>query len=95
MTVEMKIAYQRHVAVHVIETRTDTRHRFSGCGGINGNAHQLRTGTRELCHLYCSGNFIFRIGIGHGLHHHRRTAANCDGPYTDADTVSARRENIL
>ena len=95
VAVEMKIAYERHMAIHIIESCADGWYRFRSRSGIYGNTHQFRTCARKLGHLHRGSNFIFRIGIGHRLDYHRRATANYDRTYIDADTVSARRKNTL
>jgi hypothetical protein len=95
VAIKMKVADQGHMAPHIIETRPYTRHGFGGRRGIDGNTHQFGSGTGELGHLRRCRNFVFRIGIGHGLNHYRGTAADRYRTDAHADTVAAGRKNIL
>jgi hypothetical protein len=70
VSVEMKIADQRHVDVHLRQTFANFRHSGGGFAGIDRDAHQFRTGARQLRHLHRGGKYILGIGIGHRLDDH-------------------------
>ena len=52
---------------------------------IDGNSHQLGTSDSQLLYLNGSRNYIRRIGVGHRLHDHRRSAANRNSPFSVTD----------
>ena len=78
VAVVMEIADQRHVAAHLAQPVAYRCDHACGLRRFHRDAHQLRAGTRQLRHLDGRGDFILGVGVGHGLHHNRRTAAYSD-----------------
>jgi hypothetical protein len=48
-----------------------------------------------LLYLYRGGNLILGVGIGHGLHHHRRSASNGDRTNPHTNTLTALPSGII
>ena len=61
------------------------RHRGGRFGGVDGDAHHLGAGARQLLDLDRGGDRVRGIGVGHRLHDDRRAAAD------DATPPDARR----
>src|SRR5471032_703930 len=74
----MEVADQRHVDVHLVELLADIRHGGRRLRTVDGQAHQLRTGARQLLDLDGGADGVGRVGVGHRLHHDRRVAADPD-----------------
>ncbi len=72
----MEVANQRNVDFHAIELLANRRNGFCGFRRVDGNAHQLGAGTRQITHLDSGTDGICRIGIGHRLHDYRRITAH-------------------
>ena len=72
----MKVADQRHIAAERIQFFPDQRHRARGFLGVDGQPNQFGTGLPQRMHLGHRAGDIGGIGIGHRLHHDRRTAAH-------------------
>ena len=51
VAVVVEVADQRHVDAHAVELLADVRHGLRRLGRVDGDAHQLRTGDRELLDL--------------------------------------------
>src|SRR5207244_8722599 len=49
--IEMEIAHQGHVATHGVEPLADARDLRCRLGGVDGDTHDLRTGTGKLDYL--------------------------------------------
>ena len=79
VSVEVKVADQRHAHAHAFEALAHFRHGTRRVRAVHGDAHQFRTGARQVRHLRGGGHGIRRVGVGHGLHHHRRAAADGNG----------------
>ena len=91
MAVIVKIANQRHAAVHGVEALADMRHRRRRRRRVHGNAHQFRTGLGQRPHLHRRAFGVLGIGIGHALHEDRRATANAVRPDRNADAGVAWR----
>nr|UOZ97222.1 hypothetical protein NCPCFENI_01138 [Cupriavidus sp.] len=76
VAIEMKVAHQRHGAVHLVELLANRGHGPRGLKRIDRNAHDLGSGKGQVAHLNGCANGIGGIGIGHGLHHHRGPASH-------------------
>src|SRR6185503_3785331 len=76
VAVVVEIADQRHLAVARVEPLADARHLRRGLGRIDRDAHQLGAGARQRLDLPRGRLGVLGVGIGHRLHHHRRTAAD-------------------
>jgi hypothetical protein len=74
----MKVSDQGNRDTHALELGTDRRHGCGSFGGIDGDAHQFRTGTCQLGALNRCSDDVDSIGIGHRLYHHRGRAADGD-----------------
>jgi hypothetical protein len=74
--VEMEVANQGDILILLQQFFVNKWHGPRGIVRIDGDAHQFRAGARERDDLTGSRGHIGGIGIGHGLHHHRGTAAN-------------------
>jgi len=63
-----------------------------GCrlGCIDRDAHHLRAGDRQLLDLDRGADRIDGVGVGHGLHAHRRVAADGDHARAPAHARLAR-----
>ena len=83
VTVEMKIADQRHVDAGTLEPLADRRDRGGRLAGVHGDAHQLRARARQRFHLARRAGDVRGVGIGHRLHDDGRAAADADA--TDRD----------
>ena len=90
MSVVMEIADQRHIATHAIESRAQLRHGSGRLRRIHRDAHQFRTGLRQFVDLPRRSFDIGGIGVGHGLHHDRRTATK----HYSADQHPLRRTSL-
>jgi hypothetical protein len=75
MPVVMEVADQRHVATHAVQPLANKRHGSGSLRRIHRDAHQLRTGLGQFIDLPRGRFGIGGIGVGHGLHHNRRAAA--------------------
>ena len=78
VAVVVKVADQRHIAVHLVELVTYLRHCRRRFHRIDSDPHQLGSSTRQFGTLDGGGQVISRIGIGHRLDDHRRTATEAD-----------------
>jgi hypothetical protein len=76
MAVVMEVAHQGHAAADRVQAGADARHLRRSLRRVDGDAHQLRTGARQLLHLLGGRLRVGSVGIGHRLHHHRRAAAD-------------------
>ena len=85
VAVVVEVADQRHVAAGVEQAPPDLGHRGGGCVQVDGDAHQLGAGARQLQALARGRHGVGRVGVGHRLHHHRRAAADDD--LADADRM--------
>ena len=90
VAVVVEVADQRHVDVHPVELLADVRHRRGGLGRVDGDAHHLRAGDRQLLDLDRGADRIDRVGIGHRLDPHRRIAADGDRARAPAHARLAR-----
>src|SRR5690606_40662192 len=59
---------------HTSKLRSGGWHGGGRLRRFNGNPHQPRARRSQLFYLNCRGNSVAGIGVGHGRHHHRRTA---------------------
>ena len=87
VAVVVKIADQRHVAVHPVEMLADFRHGGGGFRRIDGDAHQFRPGARQFGGLQGGGQVVGSIGVGHRLDDNRGAATDLDM----ADQATARQ----
>ena len=76
MAVVMKVADERHRNAHAVELLADGRHSRCSLGRVHRDAHQFRARHRKLLDLNGCADRVGRIGIGHGLHAHRRVTAH-------------------
>lgn len=81
----MKVADERDLAAAFVQFLADRRYGAGRLFGIDGDAHQFRTGAGQLKCLFGGRGGIGRVGVGHGLHHHRGGAADGDMADFDAD----------
>src|SRR6185503_9075472 len=95
VTVEMKIPHQRRIDAHGVEPLADRWHRGGGLGVVDSDAHDLGSGAREIRHLLYGGRDVRRIGIGHGLDHDGRIAADRDVPHAYLAARAARRRTVF
>jgi hypothetical protein len=94
VAVEMEIADQRHIDIHLHQALPDLRHGGGGLAGIDRDAHQFGARARQLCHLHCRGEDILGIGVGHRLDDHgcgRRRTADADFSHHDQAAWTPRR----
>ncbi len=63
----------------------DMRNRSGRGVSVDCDAHDLRAGARELRYLPCGPRYVGSVGIGHGLHDHRRATAYCHAADVDRD----------
>ena len=89
VAVVVEVAHQRHRHAHAVELFADGGHLARGFGRVDGDAHHFGTGQGQCLDLHRRGDGIGRIGIGHGLHHHRRAAAHRDHAIAPADVDGA------
>ena len=85
----MEIAYNGHAHILFVQTFHDVRHGFGGGFVVHRHPHQLRAGAGQRRHLLDGAGHIGGIGIGHGLHHHRRASAYADAANGNADRFPA------
>ena len=78
MTVIVEVADEWHVAARIEQALFNFRHRGCSFRNIYGDADQFRAGLREFQALLRGGGDVHRVGVGHGLHHDGRAAANLD-----------------
>ncbi len=76
MAVVVEITDQRYIYAHLVQLLADRRHCCCRFRIIYRDAHQLGTSTRQVLDLDRGADGVGGIGIGHGLHHYRRTATN-------------------
>ena len=72
----VEVADERHRHAELAEPVLDVRHRGRCLVAVDRNAHQFGAGGRQRRHLPRGPIHVGRIGIGHRLHHDRRTAAD-------------------
>ena len=72
----MKIADQRDIDSHFVELLANRCDFGSGFGRVDSDAHDLRSGLRELFTWIAVAIASARIGVRHRLHDHRRIAAD-------------------
>ena len=92
VAVVVEIADQRHMHAHAVQLLADVRHGLRGLVVVDRDAHQLRTRQRQLLDLDRGTDGVRGVGVGHGLHAHRRTATHSDpvvAPGDDARTAQA------
>ena len=92
VAVEMKIADQRHADPLRRQALANPRHGGGGLFGVDGHAHQLRTGAGQFRDLGDGGRHIGGVGVGHRLHHHRCIAAYRDGADVGRNAGAAREK---
>ena len=86
--VVMEVAHQRHLASQLLEPLADGGDGHRRFLGVHRDADDLRTGGGERRHLGGGGLGVGGVGIGHGLDHDRRTAADGHVADGDADTFA-------
>ncbi len=82
VAVVVKVADQRHVNAHAVELLADVGHGLGGFVVVHRDAHQLGARQRQLFDLNGGADGIGGVGVGHGLHAHRRAAAHRHMPRT-------------
>jgi hypothetical protein len=90
VAVVVEVADQRHVAAGGVQPRADRGHLRGRLRRVHRDAHQLRAGAPQLLDLARRRCGVGGVGIGHGLHHHRRAAADGDRAHHDAARRPAR-----
>src|SRR6185369_14250919 len=74
--VVVEVADQRNVDSHPVELLADVGH-LRGClGRVDGDAHQFRSGHGQFLDLDRGAERVLGVGVGHGLHTHRRIATD-------------------
>src|SRR6185312_1806741 len=76
MTVVVKVADDRHLHPHHRQPFGDARHRRRRGRGIDRDAHQFGAGAGQFGDLLRGAGRVLGVGIGHRLHHDRRTATH-------------------
>jgi hypothetical protein len=84
--VVVEVADQRHRRTEQREPVADPRHGGRRLGGVHRHAHELGAGAGELGALLHRAEHVGRVGVGHGLHDDRMTAA--DGDPADDDRAA-------
>ena len=72
VAVEVEIPHQRGVDSHPVEPVADRGDAGGRLGAVDRNPHQLRACLGQFGDLPDRGLDICGVGVGHGLHHHRR-----------------------
>jgi hypothetical protein len=70
VAVEMEIADQRHIDIHLRQALADLRHGGGGLAGIDRDAHQFGAGARQLATCIAVAKYVLGIGVGHRLDDH-------------------------
>ena len=76
VAIEMKITDERYAATVAFEQVADFGHGRGRFRAIDRDAHELRTGLREISHLTGGGLHVRGISIGHRLHNDRRASTH-------------------
>ena len=90
VAVVMEITDQRNVDAHAVKLVANMRHRLSRFRRIDGDTHHLRPSQGQLLDLDRGPDGVRRIGIGHGLHTHRRVTTHRHHTATPHNTRLAR-----
>ena len=88
VSVEVKVTDERHIDTHAIKLITNVGNGLRRLGGIHGQAHHFRASQCQFLDLNGSFHCHRRVGIGHGLHAHRR-------PTTEGDHALAPNDACL
>ena len=75
----MKIADQRNIDAAFVQLVANVGNRLRRRRSIDGQAHQFRPGPGQRLDLIGGGNHVGGVGVGHGLHDHRKITAHGDG----------------
>ena len=81
----VEVADQRHVHADPVEALADLRHGGGRLVAVDGDAHELRAGPRELGDLRHGGVDVGGVGVGHRLDDDRGAAADRDRAVAVAD----------
>ena len=90
----VEVADQRHVDAEPRQAVADAGHGRRALVAVDGDAHDLRSGTVEGGDLCDRRVDVGRVGVGHRLHDDRRRAADQDAADVDADGLAARRGTL-
>ena len=90
VAVIMEVADERHLHAARGEPVADMRHGGRGLLPVDGDAHELGAGTRQRGHLRHRRRHVGGVGVGHGLHHDGRIAAERDAPHPHGNGAVAR-----
>ncbi len=88
MAIKVKITDQRYRYAQNLQSFLDMRNGGGSIAVIDGNAHNFRSGTRQIRHLIDGAVDIGGIGIGHGLHHDWRVTTHRNA--TDINRLPVR-----
>jgi len=78
VAVEVEVTDQRHRVARILQPMLDFDYRLRRLMGVDGNANKLGAGGRKLTTLPSGCLGVGGVGVGHGLHHHRGIATDCD-----------------
>ena len=87
----MKIADDRHIDTHKLQSVADIGHGLGGFVAVDRDADDLGARGGKGRDLLDGGIDVRRIGIGHGLDNDGRAAAHGDAADPDGHAVAPRR----
>jgi hypothetical protein len=91
--VEMEVAHERYVASRGVQPLADRRDRGRRFDGVDGDAHELGPGAREIDDLARGARDVGRVGVRHRLHDDGRAAADGDAADSHLPGLAPRRRN--
>jgi hypothetical protein len=87
--VVVEVADDGHVEARVTHALDQLGDRLRGLVGVDRNAHQFAARFGQVDDLLGGADRIGRVGVGHGLHHHRVRSSDPDRTHTDLDGLPA------
>src|SRR5690606_34786024 len=89
VSVEVELAYERHVHAELHESVAHRRDCGGGFPRVHGDADQLGARPRERSGLLGRALGVRRVRVRHGLHDDGRVAADANGGDVDGDRLTA------
>jgi hypothetical protein len=89
VAVVVKVAHDGHVHAAGVQELHDVRHRPRGLVVVHRNAHDLAAGAPQGGHLPHGALHVGRVGVGHGLHHHRVRAPHGNAAHVHGNGAPA------